>query len=165
MHFLCKGLYCSLHNLLTLDMANCRSCSVTRKWLQRCIPSSWLLPAVISATASLLTSPALWHSNTSRASPSFNMRNVLSILPSSLYSDSLLLIAFTIKVWTFCFPVIPSKFFYDMRCQNKSGKKKPKPSYKASYASVFMQTNKDGRNQRCLETSKVIFFSLPVSKY
>lgn len=39
------------------------------------------------------------------------------------------------------------------------------PSYKSSYASVFMLTNKDGRNPRCPETSEVTFSSLPVSKY
>jgi len=138
-------------------MANCRSCSVTHKWLQRCIPSSWLLPAAISATASLLTSPALWHSNKSGARPSFKTSNVLSILPASLHCDTSLLIAFTIKLWNLCFPIIPSKFFCDMRCQNETAKKEPKPSCNASYASVLVLTNKDRRNQRCLETSEVFF--------
>lgn len=167
MHFLCKHLYCCPHNLLTLDMANFRSCSVTHKWLQRCISSSWLLPAVIFATE---LSSHLQHCDIpTQAEPApalkWGMHCLFCLHP--LHCDPSLHIAFIIS------GLYVSQLFRLNSCMiwdTKTNKGvcvwgNQTPSSKASYASVFMLTNKDGRNQRCLETFEVTFSSLPVSKY
>lgn len=153
MHFPCKGLYRSPHNLWTLAMANCRSCPVTSKRLHRRVPSSCLLPAEISAITPIPITLALGFKHEQTAYALKGEGHCLLCLHSYIMTHHCLFDS--LPNWTLFL-----LFFNEMTSQNKSkggGKK-------ASHAFVFMLMNKHVRNQRCQKTFEIFFSSLPVRK-